>query len=193
MKLAGSPRTVFGVCANEWSPDDGRVVSMDHGCGAHSETHGPEPVSLWQSSEPVIDERDLEVLATHPVAPEVVASVDDGAAEAPAEETGGSDEADVTVGSDEADVTAGSDEADVPARSDEAGVTAGSDDDAAGPRSADVPAQIAGEQEGEQAADAVAGLDTTEPAAGTTEPAGTSELTTEPTAEPTTDGSPDQA
>jgi hypothetical protein len=72
MKLAGSPRTIFGVCANEWSPDDGRVVSVDHGCGAHSETRGPEPVSLWQSSEPVIDERDLEVLATQAVAPEVV-------------------------------------------------------------------------------------------------------------------------
>ena len=151
MKLAGSPRTVFGVCANEWSPDDGRVVSMDHGCGAHSETHGPEPVSLWQSSEPVIDERDLEVLATHPVAPEVVASVDVGAAEVPVDETAGSDEADVS-------------------------------------------AQIAGEQEGEQAADAVAGLDTTEQAADTTEPAaaGTTEPAADSTAEPT-DRSPDQA
>ncbi|GAB7190063.1 DUF3027 domain-containing protein [Kineococcus sp. NUM-3379] len=36
--VAGSMRQVFGVCANEWSPDDGRVVSLDHGCGAHSET-----------------------------------------------------------------------------------------------------------------------------------------------------------
>lgn len=45
--LAGSMRTVFGVCANEWSPDDGRVVSMDHGCGAHSETDAPAPRSDW--------------------------------------------------------------------------------------------------------------------------------------------------
>jgi hypothetical protein len=22
---------LFGVCANEWSPDDGKVVSLDHG------------------------------------------------------------------------------------------------------------------------------------------------------------------
>ena len=29
-----SLRSVFGVCANEFSPDDGRVVSLDHGCGA---------------------------------------------------------------------------------------------------------------------------------------------------------------
>lgn len=45
--LAGSMRTVFGVCANEWSPDDGRVVSMDHGCGAHSETDAPALRSDW--------------------------------------------------------------------------------------------------------------------------------------------------
>ncbi|MFH5824829.1 DUF3027 domain-containing protein [Georgenia sp. AZ-5] len=72
MKLAGSPRTVFGVCANEWSPDDGRVVSVDHGCGAHSETDAPHPQSLWNPSEPVVNERDLEVLDTHPAPPEVV-------------------------------------------------------------------------------------------------------------------------
>ncbi len=28
---------LFGVCANSYAPDDGRVVSADHGCGAHSE------------------------------------------------------------------------------------------------------------------------------------------------------------
>ena len=27
----------FGVCANEYSPSDGRVVTFDHGCGAHSQ------------------------------------------------------------------------------------------------------------------------------------------------------------
>lgn len=32
----------FGLCANEFSPSDGRVVTMDHGCGAHSEAE-PEP------------------------------------------------------------------------------------------------------------------------------------------------------
>ena len=35
--LGGPLRSVFGVCANAWSPDDGQVVSYDHGCGAHSE------------------------------------------------------------------------------------------------------------------------------------------------------------
>ena len=35
--MAGALRSFFGVCANAWSPSDGRVVSLDHGCGAHSE------------------------------------------------------------------------------------------------------------------------------------------------------------
>ncbi len=35
--LGGPLGRVFGVCANEFAPDDGRVVSLDHGCGAHSE------------------------------------------------------------------------------------------------------------------------------------------------------------
>ena len=36
--FAGALRSIFGVCANEWSPSDGGVVSLDHGCGAHSES-----------------------------------------------------------------------------------------------------------------------------------------------------------
>jgi Protein of unknown function (DUF3027) len=52
--LAGPLGRVFGVCANEFAPDDGRVVSLDHGCGAHSEA-----VSARSGSgaiAPVIDE-----------------------------------------------------------------------------------------------------------------------------------------
>lgn len=37
LPLAGSMRLIFGVCGNLFAPDDGRVVSADHGCGAHSE------------------------------------------------------------------------------------------------------------------------------------------------------------
>lgn len=37
VRVAGALRQLFGVCANEFAPDDGRVVSLDHGCGAHSE------------------------------------------------------------------------------------------------------------------------------------------------------------
>ena len=37
LPIAGSLRAAFGVCANAISPEDARVVSLDHGCGAHSE------------------------------------------------------------------------------------------------------------------------------------------------------------
>jgi hypothetical protein len=49
--LAGSWRTLFGVCANQWSPRDGTVVSYDHGCGAHSETDVARKGSQWPSSQ----------------------------------------------------------------------------------------------------------------------------------------------
>ncbi|MER5616730.1 MULTISPECIES: DUF3027 domain-containing protein [unclassified Streptomyces] len=35
--LAGSLKQAFGVCANEFGPADGRVVSLSYGCGGHSE------------------------------------------------------------------------------------------------------------------------------------------------------------
>ena len=39
----------FGVCANGDANDDGRVVTFDHGCGAHSQVrlarkHEPPPL-----------------------------------------------------------------------------------------------------------------------------------------------------
>ncbi|WP_310964802.1 DUF3027 domain-containing protein [Nocardioides terrisoli] len=37
VRLAGPMSTMFGVCANAFANDDGRAVSLDHGCGAHSE------------------------------------------------------------------------------------------------------------------------------------------------------------
>ncbi len=37
LPLAGSLRQAFGVCGNVYAVDDGQVVSVDHGCGAHSE------------------------------------------------------------------------------------------------------------------------------------------------------------
>ena len=62
MLMAGSARTVFGVCANEWSPDDGKVVSLDHGCGGHSETDSLKQKDLWEQSAPVVNEADLDVV-----------------------------------------------------------------------------------------------------------------------------------
>ncbi|MFF8832383.1 DUF3027 domain-containing protein [Streptomyces sp. NPDC015131] len=37
LPLGGSLRQAFGVCANEFSPADGHVVSLTYGCGGHSE------------------------------------------------------------------------------------------------------------------------------------------------------------
>jgi hypothetical protein len=37
VRLDGPLSTLFGVCANEYANDDGRVVALNHGCGAHSE------------------------------------------------------------------------------------------------------------------------------------------------------------
>jgi hypothetical protein len=37
VRLNGSLSMSFGVCANGNANDDGRVVTFDHGCGAHSE------------------------------------------------------------------------------------------------------------------------------------------------------------
>jgi hypothetical protein len=35
--LRGSLGTLFGACTNQYSASDGRVVSLDHGCGGHSD------------------------------------------------------------------------------------------------------------------------------------------------------------
>lgn len=62
--IAGSLRQAFGVCANEFSPADGRVVSLAYGCGAHSEAavmpKTPRP------APPVLDETAIEPLPLHP-------------------------------------------------------------------------------------------------------------------------------
>lgn len=59
--MAGALRAVFGVCANEWSPSDGAVVSLDHGCGAHSEVD-VEPRPSDAVDAPVLDDDDLELV-----------------------------------------------------------------------------------------------------------------------------------
>ena len=63
--LAGPLRQVFGVCANEWSPSDGRVVSVDHGCGAHSETD-VERVEPQPLPAPILDETGHETVVLPP-------------------------------------------------------------------------------------------------------------------------------
>jgi hypothetical protein len=52
--LSGGLGRVFGACANAYAPDDGRVVSADHGCGAHSESMADTVAA--RAVAPVIDE-----------------------------------------------------------------------------------------------------------------------------------------
>ncbi|MFE1766863.1 DUF3027 domain-containing protein [Streptomyces angustmyceticus] len=62
--LPGSLGQAFGVCANEFAPADGRVVSLSYGCGAHSEAAVmPKPP---RPAEPVVDETVVEPLSLRP-------------------------------------------------------------------------------------------------------------------------------
>ena len=57
IQLSGSLRGTFGVCANEFAPADGQVVTLDYGCGAHSEAAAApaEPLGV------VFDDESIEV------------------------------------------------------------------------------------------------------------------------------------
>ncbi len=71
IRLSGPLGRVFGVCANEFAPDDGSVVSVDHGCGAHSDGPAAAPAA---EAAPAVDELGYEMMNT-------VASVSDGVLE----------------------------------------------------------------------------------------------------------------
>lgn len=54
VRLQGSLASVFGVCTNTYSPSDASVVSVDHGCGAHSSVVAEEkadelPPPVWET------------------------------------------------------------------------------------------------------------------------------------------------
>lgn len=53
---------MFGVCANGNANDDGKVVSFDHGCGAHSEITLPRkarpqalPEHVWDTLDDLVE------------------------------------------------------------------------------------------------------------------------------------------
>src|SRR5690625_686720 len=63
--LAGSLRGEFGVCTNEWSPADGRVVHLGYGCGAHSETGKKDAApETPRNGGVIVDELDVEYQET---------------------------------------------------------------------------------------------------------------------------------
>lgn len=56
VRLRGSLGVLTGVCANVYSPSDGTVVTVDHGCGAHSAVPVEEaaealPAPAWETIE----------------------------------------------------------------------------------------------------------------------------------------------
>jgi hypothetical protein len=79
--IGGTLGQAFGVCANEFSPADGRVVSLAYGCGGHSEAAVmPKPP---QPAAPVIDETRVDPFPLRPAADSGSVSVvsDDSSAE----------------------------------------------------------------------------------------------------------------
>jgi hypothetical protein len=63
LPLAGAMRQGFGACGNLYAPDDGRVVSADHGCGAHSEVL-VEQVAPVEELPTVYDDSEVEPVAS---------------------------------------------------------------------------------------------------------------------------------
>ncbi|MFC7263625.1 DUF3027 domain-containing protein [Streptomyces lutosisoli] len=62
--IGGSLGQAFGVCANEFSPADGHVVSLSYGCGGHSEAAVmPKPP---RPAPPVIDETRVDPFPLRP-------------------------------------------------------------------------------------------------------------------------------
>lgn len=57
--MPGGFRNEFGVCSNEWSAADGRVVAAEYGCGAHTETDQINDAP--EIGEPILDETGYEI------------------------------------------------------------------------------------------------------------------------------------
>ncbi|HEX5597511.1 MAG TPA: DUF3027 domain-containing protein [Micromonosporaceae bacterium] len=74
LPLAGALRLAFGVCGNVYAPDDGRVVSNDHGCGAHSEALTTAAQTPVDELPTVYDDSEVEAVTVSRAA----GSVQDG-------------------------------------------------------------------------------------------------------------------
>ncbi len=70
VRLNGPLGRVFGVCANEFAPDDGQVVSVDHGCGAHSD--GDVLAGDGTEANPTVDELGYDMLNADAALPDSV-------------------------------------------------------------------------------------------------------------------------
>jgi hypothetical protein len=72
VRLSGPLGRVFGVCANEYAPDDGKIVSGDHGCGAHSDGAGTASLAGPDMMAPTVDELGYDMLNTGATVPDSV-------------------------------------------------------------------------------------------------------------------------
>jgi hypothetical protein len=63
LPVSGALHGFFGVCANEFAADDARVVSADHGCGAHSEAFVLRADTTPPAATGVLDEYEVVAVA----------------------------------------------------------------------------------------------------------------------------------
>lgn len=99
--LASGLGRLFGACANAMAPDDGRVVALTHGCGAHSETVVESVESTYAGM--AVEDDEFEVVPRVETAvdaafeagavPEVGAALDDEDAPQAADSAAGSGDA----------------------------------------------------------------------------------------------------
>jgi hypothetical protein len=86
IRLVGGLGRLFGVCGNEFAPDDASVVADDHGCGAHSEalvlpSAHPQPVPFDDDAIETEPEAAAVAGAEAKAEPELLADVAPEAAE----------------------------------------------------------------------------------------------------------------
>jgi hypothetical protein len=108
LPLAGAMRAIFGVCGNMYAPDDGRVVSGDHGCGAHSEVLLDQPDAI-EEAPTIYDDAEVDPVdvaaepgtatatAPHPAAIPLPGAIDPEAATVAADEASAQASAPATV------------------------------------------------------------------------------------------------
>ena len=82
--MAGALGRLFGACANGMAPDDGRVVALTHGCGAHSETVVDTPESSYSGM--AVEDDEFEVVERAEIADAPEASADSPEATSDVEE-----------------------------------------------------------------------------------------------------------
>jgi hypothetical protein len=92
-RLTGALGALFGACTNAYAPDDGRIVSVDHGCGAHSEAVPDIPL-LPEPMPVILDDLAIDLVERSPARAsadvEPVAD-DDQFIDAPAAQVAGDD------------------------------------------------------------------------------------------------------